>query len=155
MQRDLKTVLTLLLSLALLTSLSACSAPRTPEGFCSVVDKHRQRYEAAMSDAQSVLQGGDATSLVAGLAKVISAVGDLQIMWNDLADAAPEDIRSDVEAVRDNNQKQLDALKNASSDPIGVLTSGVLSGLTASGSYQRVDQYAAEHCGSAFFGTGQ
>lgn len=153
MLRSRRLLGSMVLVLVLPVMVTACSAARTSENFCSVMDKHKQRYEAAMAEAASAMNGTDASSLLKGVAKMTSAVGDLQVMWDELANVAPGDIQPDVEVVRDTNKKELDLLKDAADDPLGVLASGLLSGLTSSGSFERVNRYSADHCGSAPFVT--
>lgn len=89
--------------------------------------------------------------LLGGSVGMVQALGDLQLMWDDLVDVAPDDIRGDVEVVRDTTQEQLDAAREAVSDPVGALLGGVLSGLQHGGSYTRVNDYARDHCGTPPF----
>lgn len=132
-------------------ALSGCSAARTPKTFCATMDEHRVRYEQAMGEAQSILGSGDLAGLVGGVTRAASALGDIQLMWDDLVEVAPDDIRADVEIVRDTNREQLTALQEKAGDPLALLASGITAGITHSGSYQRVNDYALEHCGSAPF----
>lgn len=131
--------------------LTSCSAARTPETFCGVMDKHKVRYEEAMAAATKKVGGQDLAGMLGGLTEAISALGDLQVMWEDLVDAAPDDIQKDVIVIRDTNKKQMESVQDATSDPLSALGSAFAGSLTAAGSYQRVNAYAAQHCGAAPF----
>lgn len=113
--------------------LSACSGTnRSVEAFCSTMDTHKTRYLEQMSAAQS---GG-----LGGLVTATSAVGDLKLMWRELADVAPSDIQTDTEAVRDAWEKQED--NAAQMDWKAAIATGLLN----SGSMSRVDTYVRTNC---------
>lgn len=139
---------TMLAALLLVHVLSGCGAEKSPEAFCEVMDRHRERYEDSTSEALRLMEGGDAAGLLGGTVGMVQALGDLQLMWDELVDVAPDDIRADVEVVRDTNKEQLAAAKDAISDPVGALLGGVLSGLQHGGSFSRVNDYARDHCGT-------
>ena len=122
---------------------AGCGAGRSVESFCSTMDEHKTRYLGAMGQANQALEGGD---LLGGGAQAVSALGDLQRMWEDLAKVAPSDITSDVEAIRDAAEQQLQAAQDAADNPLGAIASGLTSGLMNAGSYTRVDAYVREHC---------
>lgn len=132
-------------------TLAGCTDGRSPAAFCRVMEQHRERYEAAAGDAMTLVVQGDLDGILAGGAQMVMALGDLQVMWDDLADVAPEEIRTDVERVRDHNQEQLDAAAEALNDPLKALVGSLTSGLASSGSYDRLNDYAGEHCGSRPF----
>lgn len=121
-----------LISILATASLTACSQ-RSTEAFCSTMEEHKTRYLEAWSQASG-------EGAVAGLVGGASAVGDLKIMWDELAEVAPDEIRPDAEAVRDAWKQQEDAAKNG--DWMGAVAGGLMN----SGSMSRVDQYARENC---------
>lgn len=135
-----------LVTIAALTTLSGCGSSRTPQKFCSVMAEHKQRYLAAMQTANDSISSNSDGGLLLGTAEAVAALGDLQRMWEELAKVAPDEIQTDVEAIRDANAKQLDAAKDAIKDPLGSLAGSLVQGLSVSGSYQRVDAYTKEHC---------
>lgn len=124
--------------------LTACGDGRSPAAFCDTMAEHRERYTAAMHSAQGQVGQGDAAGLLGGTVQAFTALADLQVMWNELAEVAPEEIRVDVERIRDTSQKQLDALGEGSL--LSSITSGVVSGLSSTGSYGRVDEFTRIHC---------
>lgn len=136
---------TLAIILLSLVPLTACGGDRTPEAFCSTMETHKDRYLQATDAALGEVQRGDGAGLLAGSAQMVTALGDLQVMWKDLAEVAPDDIRSDVEVIRDATEEQLEAA-GSGGDTLSMLSSGLLSGLTNAGSYQRVDAFVREHC---------
>lgn len=110
------------------------------------METHKDRYLQATDAALGEVQRGDGAGLLlAGSAQMVTALGDLQVMWKDLAEVAPDDIRSDVEVIRDATEEQLEAA-GSGGDTLSMLSSGLLSGLTNAGSYQRVDAFVREHC---------
>jgi len=113
--------------------LTACSgSTRSVEAFCSTMEEHKQAYLGQMEAAQGA--GID------GLLTAISAVGDLKLMWKELAEVAPSDIQTDVEAVSEAWQKQED---NAGA---GDWMASITTALLNSGSMSRVDTYVRENC---------
>lgn len=120
--------------------LGACSAPRSVEAYCDVVAEHKERYVTAMSNVNST------DDPLSGLAGTVSALGDLSRMWEEAADVAPDDIRSDVEAVRDGWAQQFEAAEKMISDPLGGIAGSILGGLANAGSMARVDQYTTANC---------
>lgn len=138
--------LLVLLCVGLVVPASACAEPRSPEAFCDVLDTHKERYLTGMEAAQDNVEGGGGVGLLAGSAQAVAALGDLQVMWKDLAEVVPEEIRSDVETIRDTNQQQLDALTDSDGDALSAIASGAVAALATSGSYRRVDAYVRERC---------
>ena len=67
-------------------------------------------------------------------------------MWEELADVSPDEVKADVERIRDENAKQLEATKDSIDNPLGALGRSLAGGLMVSGSYQRVDAYTKQHC---------
>ena len=84
-------------AVCLVMSLAACGAERTPERFCETMDQHKDRYLTAMADASDQAGQGTLSGTVGGISQAIAAMSDLNQMWEDLAEAAPDDIRTDVE----------------------------------------------------------
>ncbi|HQZ84530.1 MAG TPA: hypothetical protein PLB21_02735 [Actinomycetota bacterium] len=125
---------------------AGCGADRSPEKFCSVMDKHKDRYLTAMGQATDALGSDTPEGTLAGLSGGLVAIADLQIMWEELADVSPDEVKADVERIRDENAKQLEATKDSIDNPLGALGRSLAGGLMVSGSYQRVDAYTKQHC---------
>ncbi|WP_208545134.1 hypothetical protein [Rathayibacter sp. VKM Ac-2760] len=123
----------LTLAILLIGGLTACAPQRSAEAFCSTMQKHKDRYLEATSAAQE--QGA-----ILGLLGTASAVGDLSNMWKELAEVAPDEIRTDAETVRDawaEQQENAGAL-----DWVASLSTALFS----SASMSRVDAYVRENC---------
>lgn len=115
--------------------LAACgddTPARSVEAFCSTMDKHKQRYLAQMDAANA--------GTLDGLLGAAGAVGDLKLMWKELADVAPSDIRTDAEAVYDTWKQQEEHA--TSGNWLGLVSHAVLN----TGSLGRVDEYVRQHC---------
>lgn len=141
------TVIAFSVTLALIPGmLSGCGTGRSTQAYCDTMQKHKERYVQAMADATKQMQKGDTAGVVGGLAESISALGDIQRMWDELAQVAPEDIRPDVESVRDASAKQLDGAVQAAKDPVSALGSALVSALINSGPMRRVDAYTRKNC---------
>ena len=129
---------------------SGCGSSRSPEAFCAAIDKHKERFLSAMSSAQKSLDSGTTDGFIGGAVQGAAALGDLQRMWEDLADVAPEDIQHDAEAVRDGYAKQYEAAeKMASGDVVSALTGTLMNGVVMIGPLQRIDTFTKEHCSGA------
>ena len=83
---------------------------------------------------------------IGSVVTLLGSPGDLTVIFDAMSAHAPDEIRSDTEAARDALEDQQDSLGDALSDPLGAIGSGVIAGLTSSGSFARVDAYLAEHC---------
>lgn len=112
-------------------ALSGCGQERSAEAFCQTMEEHKQAYLSQMEGAGASLEG---------IVSAAGAIGDLKIMWQDLAKVAPEEIRSDVESVSEAWQEQEDNATDGNWS--GVLATALLNG----GSMVRVDTYVRETC---------
>ena len=124
-------------------TLSACGgSERSPEAYC------RAFYETAAPIRQSYLEADEQMEEdpLGSIVALLGSPGDLTVIFDSMAEHAPDEIRADTEAARDALEDQQDAIGDALSDPLGALGSSVIGGLTSSGSFARVDEYLAEHC---------
>jgi hypothetical protein len=79
---------------------------------------------------------------------VFALPGDMAVVLDDMAKVAPEEIRSDTEALRDSMKKLAETEGKAFSDPLGALGDGIGNALSTMGSSRRVDEYFSRHCGT-------
>ncbi|OZD47390.1 hypothetical protein CH252_21170 [Rhodococcus sp. 06-1477-1B] len=121
----------LLMSAALLIA-TGCAPTRSVEAFCSTMDKHKAAYLEQMD-------GADSGSLN-GLFTAVGAMGDLKLMWDELATVAPPEIQADVESVSETWKKQEDNASNG--NWLGSLSTMLLN----SDAISRVDTYVRENC---------
>jgi hypothetical protein len=124
--------------------LAACGAgsDRSPEAYC------RAFYGSAAPIRQSYVEAGEEVESdpLKAVVTLLGSPGDLTVIFDSMAEHAPDEIRADTEAARDALKKEQDALGDEFSDPLGALGAGVIAGLTSSGSFSRVDSYLNEHC---------
>ena len=64
---------------------------------------------------------------------------------------APEEIRGDAEAVRDNLDEQADNAGGMIKDPIGGLAGSVLTAAKSAKSMERLNQYGIDKCNMRMF----
>lgn len=127
----MKTALIFLTGLLMLGCLTGCSGEtRSVEAYCTTMVKHRDQYLAAMGNTNELM----------GILGAASAIGDLKLMWDEMAKVAPSDIRADTEAVRDSWRKAEEAA-------IGGDFQALLgNALFNSGPVERVDAYIIANC---------
>lgn len=118
------------------------SSERSAEAYC------RAFYETATPIRQSYVEADKQaeTDPLQALVTLLGSPGDLSVIFDTMAAHAPDEIRSDTEAVRDAMKKEQDAIGEGLSDPIGALGNSIAAGVTSSGSFTRVDNYLNEHC---------
>ncbi len=120
--------------LFLVVLLSGCAENRSVEAYCNTLERHKQSYLQAM---EAAAEPSNAADVLGGIA----AIGDLTSMWREMADVAPEEIRSDTEAVRDAWIKMEDSA--VAGNWGGAV---VLAGLLNAGPMNRVDAYVRQYC---------
>ena len=76
----------------------------------------------------------------------IGAMSSWVPMFDRLSKVAPDEIRSDVEHIRDSLEAQQHAAGEAVNDPLGTFGASLLSGLMAMDSWERVGNYVDENC---------
>lgn len=124
-------ITSVLLAAALVAS--GCQNGRSVAAFCSTMDKYKSRYLAQMDSAQK-------SDAFTGSLGAIAAIGDLNTMWRELADVAPEEIKADTEAVRDSWEK-------SSGQAIGgQLLSGIAASMMSANSLARIDDFDKKNC---------
>lgn len=124
---------------------------RSPEAFCKTyweqkkqfVDKYNERAE--LSD--QISEKDEFAGVLVALESGIESMGDAVIIFDHLADHAPDDIGPDVEAIRDALKKNNESAGDTLDNPLSGLANGLMLGLTTMGSWDRVGKYVVEHCG--------
>ncbi|MDN5929753.1 MAG: hypothetical protein L0I24_01565 [Pseudonocardia sp.] len=134
--------------LALALVLTACGDGRSVEAYCSTF------YGDGQELRQRWLDTNASRDPLAGMAQLFSAPRDLAVFFDELSAVAPDDIRPDVETVRDTFQSQADSLGDKAGDiasgPMGLF--GALAGDLATGfatapAMQRIDTWTSANCG--------
>jgi hypothetical protein len=132
---------------ALLTAtvLSACGGSggdRSAEAYCRAFYEHAAPIRKTYVEADKTLEQDPLKSVVT----LLGAPGDLASIFGAMVDHAPDEIRSDTEAVRDAFKKQQESVGEALSDPLGAIGDSLGAALTTSGSFARVESYLQRHC---------
>lgn len=130
-------------ALALAISLTACGgSTRSPEAYC------RAFYETAAPIREHYVEADKEVEKdpLSALVTLLGAPGDLTVIFDRMAEHAPGEIKADTEEARDSLKKQQESLGEALSNPLGAIGSGLIAGLTSSGSFTRVGNYLQEHC---------
>lgn len=83
---------------------------------------------------------------LAGVATLPSTLANLMA---NLEAAAPEPIEGDFQQLQQAFQKEESSIAQASSDPLGAIASGLLSGVQAVGAYKQANAYLRTNCGPA------
>ena len=137
------TVITAMLGVSI-TVVVVSTADTRPD-FCEVLDKHRREIRANVPDTSGE---PDLEQFVAALGNV----GRFQTMLDDLARAAPPEIKSDMETSRDTFKAQIDSAPGAADGFLATVVGNIYRNLIHSSSFENVDAYAQEHCGATVFG---
>lgn len=128
----------------LMVLLGGCGggSERSAEAYCKAF------YETAAPIRKSYVEANEnvESDPLQALVTLLGSPGDLEVIFDTMAAHAPDEIRSDTEAVRDGMRKEQDAIGEGLSDPIGALGNSIAAGVTSSGSFTRVDNYLNEHC---------
>ncbi|MGH8903608.1 MAG: hypothetical protein ACRDYA_18535 [Egibacteraceae bacterium] len=128
--------------------LAGCAQPRSREAFCETLVEEKQRYRDTYSERlDQVGRDGD-LSLSVALGTSLEALRDVAATFDKLEKAAPEEIRPDVETLRDALQRQRDALNDLADNPLGALAGSLTSGLATMSSWERVSTYVEQNCGT-------
>jgi hypothetical protein len=121
---------------------AGCGAERSPDAYCRAfyakATPIRDGYVEARRNAEENPFGV--------MAKVLSAPGDLAVIFDGMVDHAPDEIRADTAAARDALRRQQAAVGDLAADPMSGLVAGLFTGLTSAGSFERVNEYLARHC---------
>lgn len=114
-------------------SSSRGSAPKpSTDALCSTYAAEVEKFAGAFGK-----------SPLGDLIALLSAPNDLAVAFDKMARVAPDEIRSDVEALRDTFREQA---KSSPTLNAGALLEGLLRGAGASGSFTRVDDWLTGNC---------
>ena len=132
---------------------TGCSgSTRSAAAYCSTFKTEAVRihdkYQARLGNLDP--KADPLGSLLVGTGSLIEAQGDLVVLFDKLADHAPNDIVSETRAVRDSLKAQSAANGKTLSDPLGALGDSVMRGLSSMGSTTAVESYIRQHCDLSF-----
>lgn len=122
---------------------------RSAEKLCDTYQQEKDAYVtkyAGRGEAISDAGSDSATAALLTLGMTMETIGDIAVMFEKFASVAPDDIRPDVEAIRDSFGGYIGRSGDAVKDPLGSLVSGLLASLATQGSWLRFEQYISQHC---------
>lgn len=100
--------------------LGGCSSPKTPESFCKVYHAEKAAYveknAAALKDVEG--ENDQGTAALKSLLALGTALGDIVVLMDKLAKAAPDDIEPDLRNIHDQLQKQLESAGDNIGNPL-------------------------------------
>jgi hypothetical protein len=135
------TVVVLLLAGVVLASCSGSN--RSAAAVCHVWDTQavplHNRYQSDATGKFSLQE----------LADLIAVPQTLANLMGNLAAVAPEPIETDFSELQHAFQNEVNNAGQAVTNPIGALSSGLVSGLESLGPYDRVNSYLSNNCGPA------
>jgi hypothetical protein len=129
---------------------AGCGTTRGVDAYCETFYGEGQTFRQRFIDASADVEQDPFGSL--GL--LLAAPHDLAVFFGKLADVAPDDVRDDVETVRDTFQGQADRQPGNAGDMLGdplgglgALAGELVAGMAAGPAMQRVDTWTTENCG--------
>lgn len=126
----------------LVLGITACAPTRSVEAYCGVMEKHKERYLTSADDALA------SDNILAGGLLLASASADLQLMFEEAAKVAPDEIALDVEQVAKYWASQEDNVKDSLSNPLAGLAGAFTGAIFNNGALTRVNDYTATNCPS-------
>jgi len=141
----IQTVLTALIVTASSVALAACGSPtRSVASYCSYFygEGSQLRNRWIQSDNKA---GHNPFS---ALSSVFSALPEAASFFHELSLRAPESIAPDVQILAEAFKRIPEQAGAAATNPLGALAGGLVNGLGASGSEQRVNAFTLQHCGA-------
>ena len=125
-------------------ALAGCSDGRSVEAYCAVVAEHKEEYLSLMGQANGMLETQSAEGALGGLFTAANAMSSIRVMFKEMADVAPEEIRTETEEVADAFDQ---AAESAGSFDLGGLASALGVSINSAYSMQKVDEYVEKNCG--------
>lgn len=125
------------------TLIAGCGGARSVEAYCGVQNEYKDRYLESMELATAQLEGED---FLNGLVNGASAIGDLNNMWKEMAEVAPDEIQADTEAVSEYWSELSETSDELLSNPLGGLTQVLTGAFALAGPLTRVDEFVRANC---------
>ena len=130
---------------------SSSSEPtRSKAAFCATFKKQAIALHDKYESADQAASDGTSLGMLSGFSSIVQAPGDMVVLFDSLDKAAPNDIEPSVAEVLNSLRKMQDAQKDALTNPLSALGSGLVSALTSGGAYQQVNDYITANCDLSF-----
>jgi hypothetical protein len=125
----------------------------TKQDFCQALADGQEDIRTNIPETPTgELEGEEALGLIV---QAFGGIGRYETMLDNLVEESPPEIKTEMTTARDTFTESMDAVPDAVSDPLGAIVGTVFNNLLHQSSFQKVDAYAEENCGSTVFGTGQ
>jgi hypothetical protein len=111
---------------------------RSTEAFCEVYNQDQQEYTAKY--------GGQPEDGFDAFGNAVGAMSAWVPMFDRWADHAPDEIRSDVEHIRDSVKSQIDQAGGSADNPLGSLAEMFVTGMMARDSFERLGAFVEANC---------
>lgn len=146
------------LSLKLIAAIAACAIacgtvvvvvviPQlTKPDFCTVLHNDLNSMRATIPNQTEARQHPFRSALA-----LTGEIGRYESMLNDLADAAPSEISSDMKTARDTFKSEVDNAPGAVGNPAGAIVTALYQAAIHAPAFEHVNQYARAHCGAPVF----
>lgn len=114
---------------------------KTAAGFCHVYRQQEGQYLAAY--------GKPANSGLADFIELVGALSDWVPIFEALDQAAPPDIEPDMHnIVKSLQQQEEQEMSQNATDPLAGLASGLVAGMMSTASWDKVNTYIEQNCGT-------
>jgi hypothetical protein len=127
-------------------ALCSCSggSSRSVDAFCDELNEG-----AAALDERTATAGDD---LGAQFELVVANIGDFTRLLHRLDERAPDEIRTDMSAVIEQWDAQVERTGDLANDPLGALAAALMQSVMTAPSVEAIDAFAVEQCGRVLFG---
>jgi hypothetical protein len=149
-RRPTEVTLVLALVLALTSACFGMGSQRSVGAFCKTFKDQAITLHTKYENADKSIQSGGAAGTLTGIVTLVQSTGDMVVMFSALDKVAPDDIEPSVAQVLDAFKQAEDNNKNAFSNPLGAMGSGLIIALQSGGAYSNVDHYISQHCDLSF-----
>lgn len=114
--------------------------------FCAVLHKDLNSIRSSLPSQPEARQHPFRSALA-----LTGEIGRYESMLNDLSDAAPSEISSDMKTARDTFKSEVDNAPGAVGNPAGALVTALYQAAIHAPAFEHVNQYARAHCGTPVF----
>lgn len=129
---------------------------KTPADFCRALDEGTEDIKANLPNTDA--EGAEAFRQ---LIIAFGGFGRFQTMLDNMVEESPDEIKTEMTTSRDTFKESMDAVPGTAGSAAGGDLGGALTGLLTVAfkgivnqpSFEKVDAYAQEHCGSTVFGS--
>lgn len=140
---------------AVLATTGCMGSGPTVEGFCSTYHKEKVQFTSKYASSGRPIAQNDphaTAKIVVDLLMAVQSLGDAKVILQKLDDAAPKDIKPDMDTVLESWKSTQGTLGDEAShifsptSMFGDVIKGMLASVESNGSWQRVGDYITKNC---------